>query len=236
MAEQSAQNISLPIVLLTDSATHPYSEYLDIITIGRYKITAQTTFLTLGLPQLSNRLLCFRRDSTIFITELELEAYLSIFSKLLLHLSGEAIDFKLSDVIVQDATYSCHYSLQTNSDSYHLELSYKSQSETVTIVFNESETGLLIIAFRDIFCKIFQYSSYIEFYINFFVKYAPKTLLANLSDIRATENISWWLTSQLVINNSDLYYLTSLIIRHKQLILPWRKLFLFDCEPGKQLF
>lgn len=218
--------------------------YIDIYSLGCYKLVCYSFGLILGKAVIKNYNLTFEENQYLKITEFEFGDYFDFFLLLVdyLHLNlEERTSFQLkhnneylqNHVIVsylpenpsinQTSDYVCYCQISENAQSGSFKLILNTNlPQKLTFILDECQIFNLICGFETLFFKVYCYKSDIYSNVKHFLQQYSIEELTDITENSSQQDIYNLLVT--VINPNQRLIVSEVITRHKKDFLPWKKL------------
>ena len=218
--------------------------FIDIYSLGCYKLVCYSFGLILGIPVFKNYNLTFEENNYLKINEFEFSEYfdflLLIVDYLYLNLEERAkLQLKnqhqyLQDHIIvshlaenasinQTSDFVCYSKITENAQSGSIKLLLNiNLPKKLTFTLDECQIYNFICGFEALFFKVYCYQSDIYSNVRIFVNQFSIAELTDIVNNSSQQDIHFLLVT--ILNPMQRIIVSEVINRHKKDLLPWKKL------------
>jgi hypothetical protein len=211
------------------------ASYIDIFTVGYYKLVVYPFALIFGSPYFDTQLqmVTFSENRYIQIKEIEFTDWFKVFEQILDIITKDNISEQQNTIITANSLFSsesddltnfqncCFYNIKTvdNLKCFTIISRYE---QTLEISLDIVEMVQLIVGFRSLFFKIYSYHPNQFFLIKTFISTTSTDFLIESNEITIYQKMST--NPVIVLNSAEIFVLSELIVRHRDALISWKKL------------
>jgi len=207
--------------------------FLDIFTVGEYKLCCFTSYLILGKPTNENHHLKFLSNSYLKINEHQYLSYFKFFSKVLQFKEILTADEKNKETFIVNKTSSLDFNCVTyifteiENELPTIQIIYKYETK-ISFQFDFEEFYRFFVGFRNLCFKIYCYPLHIEECIFTMLKNEPFEYIEEICT-RKTVDLRI-LSCSKVLTPNDYSYIITILNRHQSLLcaIKWSMNHCFD--------